>query len=143
MATCALSNTEVMTHYYVRVRGISAKSTARDKADHLFLSLDCDPADVAAYLSEHLKYGEVYRFIWSPAGASASLTSVDKQGMDTVEGIVASKADIDAMVAHYPFGGAVPRPYLTTEEYAAQQSGNNIPIPPKPISEQKPRPFGE
>lgn len=141
MAICSLSNTEIMTHYYVRVRGISSHSTAKDKADHLFLSLDCDPADVAAYLSEHLKYGEVYRFIWSPKDGVAGV-AVDKQGMDTVEGVVASKADIDAMVAHYPFGGLIPRPYLTTEEYAVQQSGNNIPIPPKPISEQKPRPFG-
>ena len=132
MATCALSNTEIMTHYYVRVKGRSESASFKNNKEHLFLSLDCDPGDVAAYLSEHLKYDEEYRFLWSPINAE----------MDQVDGMVSSKADIDAIVAHYPFGGAVPRPYLTTEEYAAQQAGRGVVVPPKPISKQGLKPFG-
>lgn len=158
MATCAVSGQEIMTHYYVRVEPVGADN--KRSGDPIFLSLDISYDQAIEYLNEQLIMGEdkLYRFLYSPMAfpsvnpvTGANIQPVKEQfvtrvkvvgntqidtGIVWTEGYVESREDIAAALAKIPFGGAVPKPYMTTEEnaiYNANLAGQKP--QPKRISE--------
>jgi hypothetical protein len=109
------------------IERIIALPTYERKA--LFIDFDCNEQGALRYLTSHLAYGQVYKFIWSPANVAtgdtrlrlashAAMEFVGKIGqkltgknMLVIEGIVENADDIAAALKSFPLGGKVERPY--------------------------------
>lgn len=102
MATCEVTGEQIMTHYYVRV----SKIRPRSEETIGFISLSAAPEAVEKWAKDIAYADTEYLLRWKPA--NGEMRRVKCRGDQLAQ----------ALTTHYTFGGIVPRPYFTDEEWA-------------------------